>query len=389
MSNNNKELKDIDCFEDNKAHLQKINVTSYEQSISSIENISKSTEKPREHDSIMKGLLLNARFTGFLLTRIIPEMRGVTLDQFCYYTDTDPNTGKDLKQQATELGSSSTKDVRLDLVFEYNAASKLLLRINEEPQTSQHSFSEEDSSSYSLVARAVYYASLAMVTGIKSNEEYHNIRKVYSIWICFKRPIPGIREPIIGFSMQPNRKYLYVDKRPLSENKHKFDNGDLMEIIMISVPDLEIYVRNGKSTEEFSLKVLTELHTLLSSKITYNDRKQFYHDFSIIKEGFEMESPVASMEFIFEQERQLEESKRQAEEAQRQLEESKRQAEEKIKLAEEKIKQAEEAQRQILLSIIRIGASEATTIKSIKKMLGVSLEEAERLYNENKSFKTM
>ena len=35
---NNKELKDIDCFEDNKAHSQKVNVTSYEQSISSIEN---------------------------------------------------------------------------------------------------------------------------------------------------------------------------------------------------------------------------------------------------------------------------------------------------------------------------------------------------------------
>lgn len=70
--------------------------------------------EPREHDNIIKDLLTNARFTGFLLTRIIPEMKGVTLDQFCDYTNTDSDTGGDLK----EISSAGMKDVRLDLVFE-------------------------------------------------------------------------------------------------------------------------------------------------------------------------------------------------------------------------------------------------------------------------------
>ena len=74
---------------------RRTNVTSHNYSVLNAEKVSESTGELREHDGIIKHLLENARFTGYLLTRIIPEMKGVTLDQFCEYTNTDPDTGGD------------------------------------------------------------------------------------------------------------------------------------------------------------------------------------------------------------------------------------------------------------------------------------------------------
>lgn len=346
----------------------RMNVTSYNHSVLNAEDVSRKTGKSRSHDRIIKDLLTNARFTGFLLTRIIPEMKGVTLDQFCEYTNTDPDTGGDLKQQATELGSASTKDVRLDLVFEYDAASKLLLRINEEPQTSQEAYSKTNKDSYSLVARAAYYASLAMVTGIHSEEEYHWIRKVYSVWICFARPIPSMREPIISYGLKPDEDYKYVDGTSLSSSKRKFDNGDLMGIILISVPDLENFVAKGKAAGKYSQETLEELYTLLSNDISYDNRKEFYHDTVIVKEGFEMRSSVSTIERTLEKERQLDERANQLDERANQFDIEKQQ------FAEEKVV------RTVIKLSNEIGWSDDTIIQKIAEQLEVTQEEAENLF---------
>lgn len=341
---------------------RRTNVTSHNYSVLNAEKVSESTGELREHDGIIKHLLENARFTGYLLTRIIPEMKGVTLDQFCEYTNTDPDTGGDLKQQATEISSAGLKDIRLDLVFEYDAEAKLLLRINEEPQTTQKSYSETTKESYSLIARAAYYASLAMVTGIQSKEEYHLIRKVYSIWVCFARPIPDVKEPVISYSLKPDEDYKYIDGTSLNSNKRKFDNGDLMGIIMISVPDLEDFIAKGKSTKKYSLETLTELYNLLSNKVSYEERKDFYYDTTIVKEEFEMGNSVSTIERMHEKEKQAEEINKQT---------------------DERIKQFEEAKvvETLVAAGSRHGWSDSTIVQEIAEQLKITQQEAEDLFD--------
>lgn len=54
---------------------EQFNVTSHNYSVMNTEKVSQYTSEPREHDNIIKDLLTNARFTGFLLTRVIPEIK--------------------------------------------------------------------------------------------------------------------------------------------------------------------------------------------------------------------------------------------------------------------------------------------------------------------------
>ncbi len=204
-----------------------------------------------------------------------------------------------------------------------------------------------------------------MVTGIRSREEYHQIRKVYSVWICFKRPIPEVREPILSYSLKPDEAYQYVDGTPLNKNKRKFDNGDLIGIVMISIPDLENFVANEKSTKKYSLEILTDLYNLLPDNVSYEERKNFYYDTAIVKEGFEMANSVSTIERMHEKEKRLEEKIRQIEEKERQTEEKARQG--------------------IAKMVIKFGnkfsLSKKEIVEEIVEELGVTKMEAEFLFN--------
>ena len=108
-------------------------------------------------------------------------------------------------------------------------------------------------------------------------------------------------------SLKPNEAYQYVDGTPLNRSKRKFDNGDLIGIIMISVPDLENFVANEKSTEKYSLEILTDLYNLLSNNVSYEERKNLYYDTAIVKEGFEMVNSISTIERMYVKEKHLEE----------------------------------------------------------------------------------
>lgn len=172
----------------------------------------------------------------------------------------------------------------------------MLLRINEEPQTSQKSFSEATEKSYSLVARAVYYAALTMATELQSKEEYHLLRKVYSVWICYERPIPYSDEPIIRYSIQPDEDYYYRDNTPLRECKSRFDDGDLLGIILISVPEIENLYFGKKTDSRYSRETVVMLHNLLAENVAMEDRLAFYYDANIIKKGCEDVSQISMVE---------------------------------------------------------------------------------------------
>ncbi len=88
-------------------------------------------------DSIIKGFLKYTNFTGFLLTRVIKELEGVSLEDFKNRT----GGSQFLNMEPTEYGTAETKAIHLDLVFEYDHQDVLRLRVDMEPQSSQKAFS--------------------------------------------------------------------------------------------------------------------------------------------------------------------------------------------------------------------------------------------------------
>ena len=290
-------------------------------------------------DSIIKGFLKYTNFTGFLLTRVIKELEGVSLEDFKNRT----GGSQFLNMEPTEYGTAETKAIHLDLVFEYDHQDVLRLRVDMEPQSSQKAFSIKNEKSYSLIARAMYYAGVLLATELQPEEEYHNIRKVYSIWICYKKPVPGVDEPVIRYSMKPEKEYYYNTlkngkRETIYSNRHKFDDGDLISVILISVPAIEEVVKNPhkyingngnvKFADTYNFDTLSELYTLLSDKVSTKERKVFLEEKHIEERG------ERSMDFFEQAVMEAEKAKEDA----RLAKEDARLAKEDARLAKEKAK---------------------------------------------------
>jgi len=267
-------------------YTKNINVTSLHHSPEGVDEYAEATGQRRYRDGIIKELLKTTRFTGYLLSLIIGELKGVSLDDFQRYV----GGGDMLNLNATELGSAGTKNIRLDLVFEYDGDSGAVLRIDLESQTSQEFYSEGRKESYSLVGRAVYYAALTLATELGTGEGYHLLRKVYSVWFCYERPIPDVREPILRYSMGPELDYQYCTPDGNGDTsiyscRRKFDDGDLISVIMVSVPDVEEALRSGRTkfVDTYDLEELKGISMLLSDGVDRAKRKEFYRKNGITK----------------------------------------------------------------------------------------------------------
>lgn len=189
------------------------------------------------------------------MTRVIKELEGVSLEDFKNRT----GGSQFLNMEPTEYGTAETKAIHLDLVFEYDHQDVLRLRVDMEPQSSQKAFSIKNEKSYSLIARVMYYVGVLLATELQPEEEYHNIRQVYSIWICYKKPVPGVDEPVIRYSMKPEKEYYYNTlkngkRETIYSNRHNFDT-------------------------------LSELYTLLSDKVSTKERKVFLEEKHIEERG--------------------------------------------------------------------------------------------------------
>ena len=87
--------------------------------------------------------------------------------------------------------------------------------------------------------------------------------------------------------MNPEFEYTYHnDNSSIHTNKHKFDDGNLLSVIFISVPDLERAVNAYKKPhykENYDYEFLKGLYTILSNDVGIKEREQFYYDSKIIK----------------------------------------------------------------------------------------------------------
>lgn len=65
------------------------------------------------------------------------------------------------------------------------------------------------------------------------------------------------------------------------------DDGDLLSVILISVPDIEIAVKKNQSGSDcdYNHIMLEELYKLLSPEVTMEERKEFFADKNIDSGG--------------------------------------------------------------------------------------------------------
>lgn len=328
------------------------NINSYARTLNEINQTIEETGSAIYRDKVIKEFLHYTKFTGFLLARVINELRGVSLEEF--KNKVGGSDFLDLKN--SEHGTDQTKTIHLDVIFEYGFLDTLRLRINTEPQSSQKSHTEENENSYSLVARAIYYASVAMATELQTSEQYHKIRKVYSVWICYDRPIPDLREPMIRYNMRPEKNYTYCTKDAdgkdsIFTNRHKFDDGDLISVILISVKDIDNAVKSGKTdfADHYDLNTLKEIRSLVSDTVTAAERREFFR-VADIDNGKEKNSMTNIERIIHEAEEEKKEAIKQVEEEKK---EAIKRAEEEKKQVEEEKKQAEEEKKQLMKELER------------------------------------
>ena len=136
--------------------------------------------------------------------------------------------------------------------------------------------------SYDLVTRGVFYCARMLSTQVRneeSAEEYNNLQKVYSIWICLQVPLNS-EYTITGYCMHREDRYGHM----MSKANQRYD---LMEMVMVCLGRPEDVIQG------------TELHrlltTVLSDKLTSQEKLETMKaDYNIVT-TVELEGGLATM----------------------------------------------------------------------------------------------
>lgn len=133
---------------------------------------------------------------------------------------------------------------------------------------------------YSLVKRSIYYCSRMITAQYGTefmNDDYRNLKKVYSVWVCMNPP---------KYRANSITCYQMGEENFIGNAKEKTENYDLLSSIMIYLGQ-----PNGKNYSG----VIKMLDMLLTSKEGQKKRRQVLENDFGIRMTQEMERAVASM----------------------------------------------------------------------------------------------
>lgn len=135
---------------------------------------------------------------------------------------------------------------------------------------------------YDLVTRGVFYCARMLSTQIRneeSAEEYKQLKKVYSIWICMHVP-KNSEYSITSFRMKKDERYGHM--KSISNRRY-----DLMELVIVCLGSPE---GAAKGTELHQL-----LNTVLSEKLTPQEKQKIMKEEYHIVTTVELEGGLAKM----------------------------------------------------------------------------------------------
>ena len=121
-------------------------------------------------------------------------------------------------------------DIRFTITLPDGSKSKIIINIEAQ---------QKSNPGYSLLNRGIFYAarlisaqlSVEFTNDGSDKEQYDNIKKVYSIWICMDCP-EDKKDYIINYSFEPHIIYQGNDKL------QPYKNYDLMNIIFIHLNEI-------------------------------------------------------------------------------------------------------------------------------------------------------
>ena len=243
----------------------------------------------KAYDNYCKKILSNKQILAHIMKECVDEYADIPLEEIPKYIESTPETNVVLND--TIDGKNSEDEsipgalIKYDVLFEASLPQKdgtkekeiISLFINIEAQN-------QDNPGYPLISRALYYCSrlLAKQKNAPSgfqHSEFGNMKKVYSIWLCFNHS--SEKDDVIN---------MYSIKESCMKNKWNApkDEYDLMKAVMI-YPGREYNYYD----DEYSL--LEMLNILFIAKLSAEAKKsQLMKNYGIIM-AQEIEKEVITM----------------------------------------------------------------------------------------------
>jgi len=239
------------------------------------------------YDDVCKSLLKDKQIMARILKACVEEFSDCQLDDIIKYAFVgEVHVGSypvDRDAVAPEVANEDTEDsvlneglIRYDLRFTVivpNSEEQVSLIINIEAQNDHYP-------GYDLVTRAIYYCSRMIASQKNSvffSDDYHKIRKVYSIWLCMNPPEKE-KNSITKYDITER-----VVKGNVIRQKKSFD---LLSVVMLYL---------GEAYRENYDDIIGLLSTLLSDKMPKDEKQDVLKNKYDIEMTKELERSVSDM----------------------------------------------------------------------------------------------
>jgi hypothetical protein len=225
-------------------------------------------DRSAAYDALAKRFLARKSILARILKFVVPEFADSSIDDIekkfiegdpiCSINSVPLNDTLDIKGKSTESKSPNEGLVTFDIIFDAIApisGNHIKLIINIEPQkTTQHLH-------YKLMKRAVYYVS-RLISSQKEkefhNDDYNDLKKVYSIWICMD--VQNYRADSIQY-------YHLTEDIIHGSFSDNIENYDLISIIILNL---------GKNNTSHEL--LNLLHLLFMDLKSASEKESILRD---------------------------------------------------------------------------------------------------------------
>lgn len=242
--------------------------------------------KSIQYNETALNILKDKKVLAYILSNVVSEFAGYSMEDIINAIEDEPKVQTVPVEPGMLKRSGNTKVIHgvdgasyfpgegviyFDIVFTTLAGIKktVKLYINIEAQ-------KKFNPGYDIVTRGVVYGARLIseqmeVENISDN--YDNVKKVYSIWLCFNCP-STVHDSITEYSISPKNIY---------GNYLKSSRYDIMSVIVICLSD---------DTLESENKLVGMLSNLFSPNLDFNTKKETLeskYDFRMTKR-FEMEA---------------------------------------------------------------------------------------------------
>ena len=225
------------------------------------------TEDKARYDAEVKNVLSDKYILAWIISRVTVEFRGLPIETIVQCIEGEPiiskvyvapgKTNESIVGRDTQDKVPREGEARFDILFHAitPAQEKIKIIINVEAQKNFYP-------GYDLVTRGIYYGA-RLISSQKerefSGDDYDDIKKVYSIWVCMNAP-RYLQNTITEYSIQQKKIY---------GNYSKPARYDLLSVIMLCLgnPNDPDYHDNGYQKLLRLLAVLASEEMRASEKL--------------------------------------------------------------------------------------------------------------------------